>query len=229
MATKRVSGDNGYLKFATLDTAISDSGTLSEGWYVIISRGGASGLPVNSGAAGAQDVGAKYMIYSDGTITLATGDSVYPLIETSSCDINAWTLEFTKDETEVTTFCDNIKKYIISDTSDATGSISGVNTIGITDQANGLTNQFITIVDTPNDGSTADLFPNSTEILLLELYTNVSSTNGENIDFYFLPVSLSSFSASSEKQGNPAQAFSSNFRVSPSDNVEPALYTRAGV
>ena len=89
-------------------------------------------------------------------------------------------------------------------------------------------NQFITIVNAPNDGSTADKHENSTEILFAELYTNKESKNGENIDFYFLPISLTSYSASAEKQGSPVQAFTSNFRVSSSDEVKPALYVRAG-
>ena len=228
MATKKVSGSNGTLKFSTLGVAQSDTGTLTAGWWVIVTVGVATGFPVNSGATGAADVAAGYMIYSDGTVTLAAGDSARLVTGALSCDINEWSLEFAKDEVESTTFCDTSKTYIVSDIADITGSINGINMIGVTDQPGGITSEFISIVNTPNDGATADFYASSTTILFAELYTNKESTNGENIDFYFLPISLSSYSASAAIQGSPAQAFSSSFRVASSDDVKPALYTRAG-
>lgn len=63
-------------------------------------------------------------IYDDGTIVLAVGDDVKPYPKTPDCTISGWTTAPTKDEIEVTTFCDTNKTYRTGK-ADLAGTLTG--------------------------------------------------------------------------------------------------------
>lgn len=216
--TKRLIGSDGKLVVGQWGTPVVSSESLVAGtWYVITAIDStASAFP--SGAI----VG--YMYKADGTETLAADDIAEPWEGTSMCDIQSWGLDFTKAEANVTAFCDNVNVYRGGKT-DATGSLEGVFTTGLTSIVGGFQNQFVTVVH--QDGSLVDPADYTISLakgatVFAQLYTDDTEVSGESEGFYWVPVSLTGFSASAG--GEDAQAFSAPFRIAPDDKAEFAYY-----
>lgn len=213
MATKRLIGKDGKVSKGVKETAINGDGiaTLAVGFYVataILSSG--SGLPTGL------QVG--YIFKADNTIVPAVGETVIPITFTDLCDIKSANLEFTKEEVDVTTLCDAVKTYR-SGFSDATGSLEGVTTIGVTEQ---LINKFIPTVEQVADLSSVTITDIDGDPLFLRIEVNKESTVEEDTAFYIAPVTLNSYSASAGIEGD--QAFTSNFRITPDDEIKAAFF-----
>lgn len=215
MAKTKLIGTYGKFTKATLGADVT-TGTLTAGsLYLIKTVGGTSALPTGA------TVG--YSFYADGTEDITTsGDVVSPWTMTDLCDLQSWGLEFSKDETEVTGFCDDQKIYLAG-RSDVTGSSEGTYTIGITGEPGGFANKFIDIIDQAGDGGAITVSTIDDAPIYALLYKQKDKSANETEVFYLLPISVTSFSDSAS--GSDAQAFSSSFRIAPnSDGVIPALY-----
>ncbi len=130
-----------------------------------------------------------------------------------ACDIQSWSMDFSKAEVDVTTLCDDAKAYRASKYDDITGNIEGIMTSEITDKAGNLLNNFVTIVH--QDVADMVISPKEGVDIFVQLYTDVSESSGDTTGYYFTPIVLTGFSASAG--GDEAQTFSSPFRVAPSD------------
>ncbi|RLD22218.1 MAG: hypothetical protein DRI69_01900 [Bacteroidetes bacterium] len=150
-------------------------------------------------AAGAEELAA------DDICQLFEGDQL--------CDLQSWSLDFSKAESDVTVMCDNYKVYRASKYDDITGGLEGIMTSGITDRDGRLMNQFVTIVE--QAAGEMNIFPKEGYDIYVQLYTDISEAPGETTGYYFLPIVLTGFSASAG--GDDAQSFSSPFRAAPSD------------
>ena len=154
-----------------------------------------------------------YLYDAAGLEELAAEDICQLFDGVQACDIQTWSMDFSKAEVDVTTLCDDAKAYRASKYDDITGNIEGIMTSEITDKAGNLLNNFVTIVHqaesemviSPKDG--IDIF--------VQLFTDTSEASGETTGYYFTPIVLTGFSASAG--GDEAQTFSSPFRVAPSD------------
>lgn len=204
--SKRLVGADGKLTSGSFGTEIVVGATLAEGvWYKIVAIDAASSV-FPSGC----EVG--YLYRGNGSDVLLTDDIAAPFEGVDLCDIQNWGLDFSKSESDVTTMCDEQNVYRAGKT-DVTGSIEGVMTIGVTDADNGFQNQFVSIVK--QESGVYNLFPADDSEFYVQLYTDKTVDGGDIESFYFLPISVTGFSASAG--GEDAQTFSSPFRVAPSD------------
>ena len=213
MATKRLVGKDGKVAKCIKGTAVNGNGVaaLSAGYYIatsILSSG--SGLPTGL------EIG--YIFKADNTIVPETGEIVIPLVFTDLCDVKSASLEFTKDEIDVTTLCDAIKTYRAG-FSDATGSIEGVTTLGVTESIIG---KFIPTVIQGVDLSSITITDIDGDTLFLIIEVNKESTVDEPTALYIAPVTLLSYSASAAVDGE--QAYTSNFRITQDDEVKAAFF-----
>jgi len=223
MAKERLVGSDGKLSTITFDTAATGDGTddlndltasTEGGLYKIVAIGDPTGF------ATGYSVGDIF--YDDGTLVLETGDEVQFLIESEQADVTSFNLEINKAEIDVTVLSDNQRRYRTGKT-DMTGSMEGITTLGETDSAGWVINNFLRVLDQASDGSVTVNSVDDSPIFIKGTLQKDTST-GETEAFFFAEVVLlgSSLGAS----GEDAQSFSSNFRIA-AGSTEPTYYTRA--
>jgi len=207
--TKRLIGSDGALMAGHFGPELSDGEVLvkNSSYRIIAIDETLSIFP--TGAV----VGYLYDSTEGGEI-LATGDICEAFVNDLICDIQSWSMDFSKAEVDVTTLCDNSKAYRASKYDDITGGLEGIMTSGLTDRAEGFLNRFVTIVNqTGADDYTVNLKDDAE--IWVQLYTDFSEEPGDRTGYYFSPIVLTGFSASAG--GDDAQTFSSPFRIAPSD------------
>ncbi len=209
MARDRLIGYYGKYSLATLGAEI-DTGTLTEdAYYVATEVGSSSSLPAG--------IETKYVFQADGTEDItSSGDKVKELTFTDLCDVQKWSLDFSKAEVDVTTLCDDQNKYLAGRT-DITGSVEGVYTIGTTDTNGGLANSFFDIVRQTDAGGAVTIDKIDGSPIVAILYKQKDTDTGETEQFYVAPATVTSFSDS--VSGADAQAFSSSFRIAPNEDL----------
>lgn len=205
--SKKLIGSDGALYAGKYGEEVIEAAVLAWGVFYEITAIGASTVFPAGAAVG-------YLVQGDGVLTLATGDTALPLDTTPLCDMTTYSLEFTKSEAEVTTFCSENKEFRASKYDDVGGTMEGIMTEDITDQPDQVMNHFVTIVD--DTTGTYTISPQTGDVLLAQFFTDENTTVDEVQSFYFLPVVLTGFNASAG--GDEAQTFSSPFRAAPSTN-----------
>lgn len=208
--TKRLIGKDGKICTASKGTVITGDGTkaLDVGYYVatnILATG--SGLPTG--------LKTNYVFYANTTAAIkpATGEKVIPLTFTEKADAQSSTLEFKSDEVDVTTLADDIKSYRAGYT-DISGKMEGVTTLGVSE---GFIKKFMPTVVQSADLKTVTITEIDNNPLYLITEVNSASTNSEPIAMFITPVALTSFSAGAKTAD--AQTFSSDYRVTPDDDI----------
>lgn len=202
---KKLIGSDGALFIGEYGTEVIEAAVLEKGtFYEVVAIGAATAFP--AGAA----VG--YLVQGDGVITLAADDIAIPFEGSKMCDITTWSMDFSKSEIDVSTFCSENKEYRASKYDDITGQTEGIMTTDITDQANAIMNHFVSIVD--ESTGTYTINPKSGTTILAQLVTDDTTIADETFAFYFTPIVLTGFSASAG--GDNPQSFSSPFRIGTS-------------
>ena len=113
----RKAGQSGKLYSVERGTLV-DTGSLTTGaWYQIVSRGGASALP---------DAPVLAMFRPSSAITLAAGDSVYPLTVTRCAFARDTKRAGSKEKFDMTTQVDQSSTYVVDEIVELTGTIDGV-------------------------------------------------------------------------------------------------------
>jgi hypothetical protein len=217
---RKLTGKNGTIYKGTLGTEIAGDGStpLPIGTYIVTGVAATTAFPSNTDGAEIR-VGDPITVRSGITITPAVDDDVKPLTLSELVDISSWELPFTADTIETTTFSDIVKTYERGKT-DAAGSLQGIVTIGTTTDDGGFLNQFIDVVK--HDGSTSyDVYVQTEELLIAELVANKESSKGDEISV-FAPINI--YGASIGAAQDAAQAFTSDFRIASSDDVNLVLY-----
>lgn len=214
MATKRLIGKDGKIYTLAKGAEIT-TGALAEGYYVVTAvASSASGLPAG--------IEAGYPIYTPATsghiITLGSGDKVKKLTLTEQCDLKSGSLEFTNDEVDVTTLCDSTKVYRAG-FSEAQGSLEGVTTIGLSET---FINKFLPTVRQSAAGTSVTLSEVNGDPLFLMLEVNAESTQGEDTAAYFAPITMLSYNAGAQVEGD--QAFTSNFRITTDADMKACFF-----
>jgi len=193
-----------------IETLVDDT------WYAVKSvKASGSALPTN--------LEAKYVFRGDAGIVPEVGDDVYPITLTELCDIQNWSMDFSKDEIEVTTLCDLLKNYLAG-RSDLSGTLEGITTLGITDEADGFITKFIDKVKQVADLSSVTLTKANNTKIFLKLDINKENQVGDTEVHatYFMPVIITSFTAG--VNNGEAQTFTSAFRTASNDFLVPHLY-----
>lgn len=221
MATKRLVDLDGNLSKVTVGSEIVGDGSTAiptTGYYLVTSV-------ASSGSTLPTGIEVGYLAYLTTSVTPATGDDVKPVTLTNMCYVQNGSIESAKDEIETTTLCDGIKTYRTG-RNDLSGSFDGVAEAG-NNELMDLINKFFDTVDLSADGSTATINDANNDIFYLQFEVNkATSSANEPVQFYFLPVVISTNSATLS-QGS-AQTFSANFRVADDgvNSIKPAFYNR---
>lgn len=222
MAKERLVGSDGKLVTVTHDTEATGDGiddldqlTSSDGggWYEI--------TEIGSTTAFEEALSVGDLFWDDGTMTLETGDKVKYLLESEQADVTSFNLEVSKAEIDVTTLSDGVRRYRTGKI-DMTGSMEGITTLGETDAAGWVINNFMRVIKQATAGTVTVSEIDDSSIYIKGVLQKDSSS-GEKESFFWAKVNLlgSSLGAS----GEDAQSFSSNFRIAPGD-PEPTFYVR---
>ncbi len=210
MAKEKLIGKYGQYASAEVGADVSTGTLTANVLYIAVTLGGSSTLPAG--------VEKGYAFVSDGTEDISSsGDVVKPLTLTNQCDISSWSMEFSKDEVEVTTLCSDYKEYLDGRT-DTTGSAEGIYTIGLTDVNGGLANKFYDIVRQAGAGGAVVIDKIDYSPIVAILYLQKDQTAGETEQFFIVPASVTSFSNGVTVAD--AQTFSSSFRQAPNDDIK---------
>jgi len=207
----RFTGDNGYGQDVDFGAEIAGDGAtpLPVGVYMVISVATVTGFPP---ATAGEDIaeGDILVVKTGDVITPATNDDVVTLELTDKCDLASWTMEFSKEEIDVTTLCDSVKTYRAGK-ADMAGTMNGVFVAGLTDAVDGDLQEFIDIVR--QDGATSwDKYEQQEEIKLGFFYIN----NDTNIaDEMFVAAPYQTYGMSLGGEMGSAQSFTANFRFAP--------------
>lgn len=209
--TKLIGKDARFYRAAFGSEVLGDGATaLPVGIYLVINVAGTSGFPAAAGTGADTAVGDVLVVNTGVTITPNTDDDVVEIDLTAMCDISAWTMEFSKDEVEVTTLCDLIKSYRAGK-ADMAGTADGIFKVGTTDDpATGFLRQFIDIAQ--QDGSTSfDRYTQQDTILMGFFYVNYDTSIADQM-YVVAPFQL--FVQSLGGAQDAAQGFSGSFRFS---------------
>jgi len=207
----RFTGDNGFGQDVDFGAEIAGDGIteLPVGVYLVIGVAAATDFPPNTTGEEIEE-GDIVVVKSGDAITPAVGDDVVTLTLTDKCDLASWTMEFSKEEVDVTTLCDSVKTYRAGK-ADMAGTMNGVFVAGTTDAIDGDLQEFIDIVR--QDGGTSwDKYEQQEEIKLGFFYIN-NDTNIADEMFVAAPYQAYGMSLGGE-MGSP-QSFSANFRFAP--------------
>lgn len=220
MTTKRLTELDGNLAKGTIGATIVGDGVTaipSDGYYLVKAV-------ASSGSTLPTGILANYLVYLTTSDTPATGDDVAPATFENMCYVQNGSIDFSRDEIETTTLCDDIKTFTAGRT-DLSGSFDGVYEAGNAEILE-LTNRFIDTVELDAAGSTATVSQQNNDTFYLQFEVNKESTKDEPVQFYFMPVTILT-AASGLTQGS-AQTFTSTFRVTDDgeNSVNAALYSR---
>ena len=207
--TKRLVGKDGEVYAATKGALIEGNGStaLTDGYYIVAAVAStSSALP-----AGLQ---AGYVFKGSAEITPAEGDNVIPLTLARKCDITSFSVEYSADEIDVTTLCDTQRSYRAGFT-DATGTLEGVTTIGLSEY---LMEKFIPIIE--QTGETVTVTEINGDALIVRLVLN-KQTAGGTVMSYFAPIALTSYNIGASV--DDAQTYTANFRNTPDDDLKPCI------
>lgn len=210
MTTKRLIGRDGNVYTVKRGTVIIGDGTtkLTKGYYAAIDIASESGLP--------EGLETGYVFRADETIIPKSGDKVLPLQLTKRCDIRNFSIEYSADEIDVTTLCDDTKKYRAGFI-DASGSMEGLTTINVSED---LLNKFVPVITQGTTLSDVELKDIDGEALLLKLELNGENA-GADILSYFATVALTSYTIGASIDSE--QTYTAKFRITPDDVIKPAI------
>lgn len=207
--TKRLVGKDGEVYSAVKAAPVDGNGStaLTDGYYIVSSI-------ASSGSTLPEGLQPGYVFKGSTTITPAEGDKVVPLTLTKKCDITNFSVEYSADEIDVTTLCDSERSYRAGFT-DATGSLEGVTTIGISEY---LMSKFIPIVTQTNESVTVTEIDG--EALIMRLVLNKQAAGGDILS-YFAPIAVTSYNIGATV--DDAQTYTANFRNTPDDDLKPCI------
>ena len=188
-------------------------GTMTSGsWYKIVSISGTGTFPAGY-VVGDLFLGKGQTLNAGNTAQLAT-----PTLLT---DITSFSIEFSRDETEVTTLADDIKKYRPGKT-DLSGTVEGINFISEMNKDGAIVNRFMRVVSaTANNTATLRTVDESALYGMFYIQDD-AVTAGETHAFMFAQIELYGYNLGASV--GDAQNWSSGMRVIGAD---PILYFKA--
>ena len=209
---KRLVGRDGKVYQATKGEVTTGDGetALTKGdFYVpvtIASTG--SGFPANAKKG--------VVLVGDGTSTPASSEKYIKLTLKSQCDITSASVEFDKDEIDITTLCDDIKKYA-SGFADASGSLEGITTLDLSEPSIA---KFVHVQKQSSTGTITAIEKNDDPLILALELNKVNSSNADRA-LFFAPIILNGYTLDLQIDG--AQTFSSDFRIAQDNDISAAF------
>lgn len=209
---KRLTGKDGKVFKATKGEEVTGDGAtaLAKGKFYIPTKVAAtsSGFPTGTKE--------DRIIVGDGTSKPASTEKYRELTLTAKCDITSASVEFSNDEVDITTLCDDIMKYAPGFT-DATGTIEGITTLDLTED---VISKFVTVQKQDEDGEITVVEKND-DVLILAIELNKTDATDADRAIFFTPAILNGYNLG--VQIGEAQTFSSNFRVAQDNDIEPVF------
>lgn len=209
---KRLIGKDGKVYRGVKGTEITGNGetTLTKGTFyvptVIVETG--SGFPAG--------VKKGRVFVGDGTSVPSENDKYIELTLIPQCDVTSASVEFDNDEIDVTTLCDEIKKYR-SGFTDASGSIEGITTLDLTEST---ISKFVSVQKQDNTGAITTIEKND-DVLILALELNKIDNSDADRAIFFTPAVLNGYNL--EVAIDDAQTFTSDFRIAQDNDIQPVL------
>lgn len=209
---KRLIGKDGKVYKATKGQVITGNGAtvLTKGKFYVPVQISESNTGFQEGAT----VG--YVLVGDGTSTPETGDKYIELTLTAKCDITSASVEFSNDEIDVTTLCDDVMKYRAGFT-DASGSIEGITTLDLTED---VISKFVNIQKQDATGAITVIEKNDDLLILAIELNKVDSSNADRAIF-FAPATLNGYNIGVNV--GDAQTFSTDFRIAQDNDIKAVL------
>lgn len=209
---KRLIGKDGKVYRGIKGTEITGNGetALTKGaFYVptVIAETG-SGFPAG--------VARGRVFVGDGVSAPSANDRYIELTLVSQCDVTSASVEFDNDEIDVTTLCDEIKKYR-SGFTDASGSIEGITTLDLTEST---ISKFVSVQKQDNTGAITTIEKND-DVLILALELNKIDNSDADRAIFFTPAVLNGYNL--EVSIDDAQTFTSDFRIAQDNDIQPVL------
>lgn len=206
---KRLVGRDGEVYSVVKGTPVEGNGSAAlnaDTYYIVSERGASSTLP--------EGLEVGYVFKGETTIIPAEGDVVIPLELTKKCDVTNFSVEYSADEIDVTTLCDNERTYRAGFV-DATGSLEGVTTIGVSEY---LMNKFVPIVT--QTGANIEVSEINGEPIIVRLVLNKKTAGGDIVS-YFAPITITSYNLGATI--DDAQTYTANFRNTPDEILKPCV------
>jgi hypothetical protein len=227
MEKDRLVGSDGKLVTVKLDSEVTGDGTKSldelvggeaasgegAGWWSITAVGQTSAF--------ASVLENGELFWDDGSLVPELGDACAFLAESEKADIQSFSIDFNKNEIDVTTLSDKVKRYRSGKT-DMTGGLEGLTTLDVTDAAGYVINNFIKVIRQSASGTIIKNDVDGSPIYIKGVIQK-STDKGEKEAFIWAKVII--LSSSLGASGEDAQNFSSSFRIAPGD-PDPTLYIR---
>lgn len=208
---KRLIGKDGKVYQAQKGAVVTGNGTtvLTKGtFYIPVVIGANSGFP-----DGAQ-VG--YPFVGDGASKPTEHDQYIALTLTSQCDITSAEVEFEKDEIDITTLCDDIRKYA-SGFPDATGTLEGITTLDLSEP---MIAKFVTVQKQDATGAITVINQNDDPLIAVIELNKIDNSDADRA-LFFAPVTLNGYTL--DVNIDDAQTFSSGFRIAQDNDIKPVL------
>lgn len=206
---KRLTGRNGHVYRAVKSEIIQGNGetVLSKGiFYVPLTIAESeSGFP--------EGVQVGRVFVGDGTSKPEEDDTYISLTLTSMCDVTSFSVEFSKDEIDITTLCDDMMKYA-SGFADATGTLEGITTLNLTES---VIAKFVSVQKQDAQGKITTIEQND-DILILALEVNEIDNTKADRAIFFTPATLNGYTIGASI--NEAQTYSSDFRIAQDADIK---------
>ena len=209
---KRLVGHDGKVYQATKSAVVTGDGStaLTKGhFYVPLNI-----LSTSSGFPTGTQKG--IVIVGDGTSKPKATETYIELTLTSQCDITSASIEFSKDEIDITTLCDDIKKYA-SGFTDATGSLEGITTLDLSEP---MIAKFVTVQKQAAAGTITTIDKNDDPLVLVLELNKINASDADRA-LFFATITLNGYNLGAAV--DEAQAFSSGFRIAQDNEIKPAF------
>ena len=209
---KRLVGKDGKVYRGVKGTEITGNGTttLEKGKFYVATA------IAETGSGFPQGVVKGRIFVGNGTSAPTENDKYFELTLISQCDVTSASVEFTNDEIDVTTLCDEIRKYR-SGFTDASGSIEGITTLDLTEST---ISKFVSVQKQDAQGAITVIEKND-DVLILALELNKVDNSDADRAIFFTPAVLNGYNL--EVAIDDAQTFTSDFRIAQDTDIRPVL------
>lgn len=197
---------DGIKTLAELQSLVSDGG----GMFIVTAKGTTSFFP------NLLKVGELYP--ASGEEVLKTGDKVKKLDLTHIADASSWDFSVTREKIETTRLIHRFKKYRLGKF-DATGTLSSIFTVGITDANDGLISKTMKSFKKAANGTITITEVDDSPLYFLG-YVRKTDVPGETEDFIFGQIYLHDMKFGG--QSGSAQSYDSNMSLT---GLDPVFYS----
>ena len=180
------------------------------GMFIVSAKGSASFFPT------LLNIGELYP--ASGSEVLKVGDKVKKLNLTQVADASGWKLSITRTKIEATRLVHRFKKYRLGKF-DASGTLSSIFTVGITDENDGLISKTMKCFRKAANGTITITEVDDSPLYFLG-YVRKTDVPGETEDFVFGQIYLHDMTFGG--QSGSAQSYDSNMSLT---GIDPIFYS----